>query len=86
MPPGNGKSGEEPFPDRRMLRLLIERGVPLTFSSDCHRPDEVGFGAGRVLALLQELGVETRDAPPISLQRGRTRERLGEVRVFRTKK
>jgi histidinol-phosphatase (PHP family) len=49
--------GDEPFPNRRMLRLLLERGIPLTFGSDCHRPDEVGFGAERVAALLTELGV-----------------------------
>lgn len=49
--------GDEPFPNRRMLRLLIERGVPLTFGSDCHHPDEVGFGAERVAALLTEFGV-----------------------------
>jgi histidinol-phosphatase (PHP family) len=51
--------GDEPFPNRRMLRLLIERGVPLTFGSDCHDPNEVSYGAERVAALLQELGVET---------------------------
>ena len=70
---GYRKMGEdEPFPNRRMLRLLIERGVPLTFGSDCHRPDEVGFGAERVLALLAELKVNTAKVQPKPTKRGIT--------------
>lgn len=62
--------GDDPFPNRRMLRHLIAAGVPLTFGSDCHKPEEVGFGRERVLALLNELGVRT-DAPqPVTLRRG----------------
>jgi histidinol-phosphatase (PHP family) len=55
--------GDEPFPNRRMLRLLIERGVPITFGSDCHRPWEVGDQRGRAAALLTELGLDPA-APP----------------------
>ena len=51
------RGGEEPFPNRTMLKLLIERGVPLTFSSDCHNPTEVFYGRDRVELLLTELGV-----------------------------
>jgi histidinol-phosphatase (PHP family) len=55
---GYRKMGEdEPFPNRTMLRLLIERGVGLTFGSDCHIPEEVTFGQERVVDLLQELGI-----------------------------
>jgi histidinol-phosphatase (PHP family) len=54
--------GDEPFPNRAMLRLLVERGVGLAFGSDCHSPDEVTFGAERVALLLSELGVT---APPL---------------------
>jgi histidinol-phosphatase (PHP family) len=55
---GYRKMGEdEPFPNRTMLRLLLERGVGLTFGSDCHTPQEVAFGQERVLGLLTELGV-----------------------------
>ena len=50
--------GDDPFPNRAMLKLLIERGVGLTFGSDCHKPEEVGFGFERVEALLGELGVK----------------------------
>jgi histidinol phosphatase-like PHP family hydrolase len=41
-----------------MLKILIERGVRLTFGSDCHKPEEVAFGSARVEALLGELGVK----------------------------
>lgn len=46
----------EPFPNRKLIKALLACRVPLTFSSDCHRPDEVGFGYERVLTMLQELG------------------------------
>jgi histidinol-phosphatase (PHP family) len=61
---GYRKMGEdEPFPNRTMLRLLLERGVGLTFGSDCHTPDEVTFGATRVGILLTELGVPLTTQP-----------------------
>lgn len=50
--------GGDPFPNRAMLKLLIERGVGLTFGSDCHKPEEVAFGSERVEALLEDLGVK----------------------------
>jgi histidinol-phosphatase (PHP family) len=63
--------GDEPFPNRTMLRLLRERGVPLTFSSDCHHPDEVGFGRDRVRALLHELGIDTSNPQPVTVRRNK---------------
>lgn len=54
--------GNEPFPNRKMLRQLIKRGVPLTYGSDCHKPEEVGNNNGEVKSLLQELGVSL-DSP-----------------------
>ncbi|MBC8102243.1 MAG: histidinol-phosphatase [Cytophagales bacterium] len=70
--------GDEPFPNRRMLRELIACGVPLTFGADSHRPDEVGFGRERAAALLHELGVRT-DAPQ------RVSTRRGSLLAFRTR-
>lgn len=69
MPPGPNRSGEEPFPNRIMLRELIRCGVPLTFGADCHRPEEVGFGRERVLALLAELGVDTGNPSSLAIRR-----------------
>ncbi len=64
--------GDEPFPNRRMLRELIARGVPITYGADCHRPDEVGFASDRVFSLLQELGVNTDRAQLFRTRRGQT--------------
>lgn len=55
---GYRKMHTEPFPNERMLARAIEFGIPLTFSSDAHRPDEVGFARDKVEALLIKYGVE----------------------------
>jgi histidinol-phosphatase (PHP family) len=62
--------GDEPFPNRKLLRLLVTAGVPLTFGSDAHRPAEVTFGLERVIALLAELGVDAARAQPVTVRRG----------------
>lgn len=62
--------GDEPFPNRKLLRLLIAAGVPLTFGSDAHRPAEVTWGRDRVTALLAELGVDAARARPVRVRRG----------------
>jgi len=62
--------GDEPFPNRRLLRLLVERGVPITFGSDCHRPEEVGHSGARVRSLLAEVGLG--DVAPRHVRNPRT--------------
>lgn len=64
--------GDEPFPNRRMLRELIRRGVPITYGSDCHKPEEVGFAAAKVRALLAESGIQGEQAQPFRTLRGQT--------------
>ncbi|MBO9310095.1 MAG: histidinol-phosphatase [Chloroflexi bacterium] len=54
---GYRKVGAEPFPSERMIALAHKLGIPLTFSSDAHRPDEVAHGRDRVAVLLSKLGV-----------------------------
>ncbi len=71
----DGGPGDEPFPNRRMLRLLIERRVPLTFGSDCHHPDEVGYGATDVYRLLRELGFDPIKTMPHRLDNSSNRSR-----------
>ena len=62
--------GDDPFPNRKLLRLLAGANVPLTFGSDAHRPDEVGFAQGRVEAILRDLDIDV-DAPQdITIRRG----------------
>lgn len=63
--------GDEPFPNRAMLRCLIARKVPLTFGSDSHQPAQVGWERDRVCGLLLELGVDpAKGAVPITVRRG----------------
>jgi len=49
---GYRKTGVEPFPDEAMLQKCIAYGVPLTYGSDCHQPNEVAHGRGQVESLL----------------------------------
>ncbi|MFN3651183.1 MAG: histidinol-phosphatase [Armatimonadota bacterium] len=41
------KGGSAPFPDERLLRRCVDAGVPLTYGSDSHAPEEVGFARER---------------------------------------
>lgn len=45
------------FPDRALLEGLVRRGVPITFGSDAHRPEQLGTGWSEAIAALAELGV-----------------------------
>jgi histidinol-phosphatase (PHP family) len=47
----------EPFPSDAFLRRLVEAGVPITYGSDAHDPDEVQYGWGEVAGRLRALGV-----------------------------
>lgn len=49
----------DPFPNHRLLAELVSRRVPLTFGSDCHAPHEVGFGADRIIAALEQYGLRS---------------------------
>jgi histidinol-phosphatase (PHP family) len=62
--------GEDPFPNRALLRLLADARVPLTFGSDSHRPDEVGYDQGRVEALVRDLGYDVENPRPVTVRRG----------------
>jgi histidinol-phosphatase (PHP family) len=47
----------EPFPSDAFLRRLVEAGVPITYGSDAHDPDEVQYGWAEVAGRLRALGV-----------------------------
>ncbi len=49
----------ELYPDPELLRLLHERGVPVTLASDAHAPGQVGRSFDRALAALHEAGYRT---------------------------
>lgn len=54
---GYRKMTIDPFPTARMVEKAAELGIPMTFSSDCHRPDEVGYARDKIEAILVRAGV-----------------------------
>jgi histidinol-phosphatase (PHP family) len=54
---GLRKPAGEIYPARPFLEMCVEAGLPLALSSDAHRPQDIGAGYDRALALLEELGV-----------------------------
>jgi histidinol-phosphatase (PHP family) len=51
---GIRKGGPEPFPASALLRRCVQAGVPVTYGSDSHRPEEVGFARETVWPLIRE--------------------------------
>jgi histidinol-phosphatase (PHP family) len=47
----------DPFPSARMIEKAVSLGIPLTFSSDAHRPDEVTYAREQTEALFVAKGV-----------------------------
>ena len=54
---GLRKPVSEAYPEARLLRRLVDAGVPVTFSSDAHAPAEVGWGYEKTLGLARSCGV-----------------------------
>lgn len=46
----------EIYPEARLLRRLVARQVPITFSSDAHAPAEVGWGYDELLEHARDCG------------------------------
>jgi histidinol-phosphatase (PHP family) len=47
----------EIYPDRAMIEMAVDAGVPIALSSDAHLPEHVAFGYDRALGLLEACGV-----------------------------
>jgi len=47
----------ELYPAPAFAELCVEAGAPFALSSDAHLPEQVGFGYGRAIELLDRLGV-----------------------------
>jgi histidinol-phosphatase (PHP family) len=56
---GYRKMRTDPFPSARMIARANEIGIPLTFSSDSHRPDEVAFARDKVEALFTQYNISS---------------------------
>ncbi|MGD1088495.1 MAG: histidinol-phosphatase HisJ family protein [Verrucomicrobiota bacterium] len=53
---GLRKDCEEIYPSREILHLAFEKGVPITFGSDAHAPEEVGMNFAEAIQLAREVG------------------------------
>jgi histidinol-phosphatase (PHP family) len=47
----------EIYPDRAMIEMAVDAGVPIALSSDAHLPAQLGFGYDQALELLKDCGV-----------------------------
>lgn len=47
---------KEAYPSPLILSLACEREIPITFGSDAHAPDEVGYDFGQAVALAKDVG------------------------------
>jgi histidinol-phosphatase (PHP family) len=53
---GLRKDCREIYPSAAIVRLAFEAGVPITFGSDAHAPEEVGFGFDEALRIARAAG------------------------------
>ena len=56
---GLRKDCREIYPSLDILRLAFQHGVPITFGSDAHAPEEVGTGFGEAVQLARNAGYST---------------------------
>jgi len=53
---GLRKDCKEIYPSREFLNLAFKRGIPITFGSDAHAPEEVGMNFNEALKLARGVG------------------------------
>jgi len=53
---GYRKPCAEPYPSKSLLQRAFELNIPITFSSDAHKPEQVGLFRDKVEALAKEIG------------------------------
>jgi len=53
---GLRKPVAEAYPSRQLLAMAHERGIPITFGSDAHAPDQVGYEMEVIHALARSVG------------------------------
>jgi len=46
----------EPYPSRELLEMAFERGIPVTFGSDAHKPEQVGYKKEAIRQLAKSVG------------------------------
>jgi len=55
---GLRKDCKEIYPSREILQLAFAKGVPITFGSDAHAPEEVGMNFAEATALARSVGYQ----------------------------
>ncbi len=53
---GYRKPVKEPYPSEELLKMACELGIPITFASDAHTPDQVGLFRDEITALARSVG------------------------------
>jgi histidinol-phosphatase (PHP family) len=53
---GLRKDCREIYPSRQILELAFQKGVPITFGSDAHSPEEVGMNFAEAVQLARSVG------------------------------
>jgi histidinol-phosphatase (PHP family) len=53
---GLRKECKEIYPSRQFLELAFQKGVPITFGSDAHAPEEVGMNFKEAIQLAHDVG------------------------------
>ena len=53
---GLRKDCKEIYPSRQILELAFAKGVPITFGSDAHKPEEVGMNFAEAIHLARSVG------------------------------
>jgi len=55
---GLRKDCKEIYPSREILKLAFQKGVPICFGSDAHKPEEVGINFAEAISLAHEVGYQ----------------------------
>ncbi len=55
---GLRKDCREIYPSRQILELAFKKGVPITFGSDAHAPEEVGMNFAEAIQLARSVGYQ----------------------------
>ena len=55
---GLRKPCHEIYPSEKLLRMCFDNGIPISFGSDAHSPEDVGNGFDQGVALVKRVGYE----------------------------
>ena len=55
---GLRKPVREIYPSLSLLKMAFERNIPITFGSDAHKPDDVGYGMDEAVKLARSAGYD----------------------------